>query len=137
MSEVPSKKVSGGNGKFASIGLTTVVIIVAILLLIYYWGFCRFYVPAGYMAIVTAKTGKAPAGNSILVEKGEKGIWKDVLPEGRYFLNPVTHDIRIMKATVIPLGKVGIVTSKVGKELPPGEIMARDEEARGSLPDVD
>ena len=35
--------------------------------LVYLWGFCRFYVPAGHMAVVTAKSGKAPAPGTILV----------------------------------------------------------------------
>ena len=137
MSANTSQNVSASSkGSAATIGIVILIVFVAAVLLIYQWGFCRFYVPAGYMAIVTAKTGKAPTGNSILVEKGEKGIWKDVLPEGRYFLNPVTHDIKIKPAVVIPLGKVGIVTSKVGKELPPGEIMAPDHESKGVWHDV-
>ncbi|MBQ4314187.1 MAG: hypothetical protein IJC21_01960, partial [Lentisphaeria bacterium] len=36
----------------------------------------------------------------------------------------------------IPLGKVGIVTSKVGKELPPGEVIAPDRESKGIWKDV-
>ena len=134
MSEQYTDKVSRGNA--VSIGVVILIVLILGVLFIYQWGFCRFYVPAGYMAVITAKTGKAPTGNSILVEKGEKGIWKDVLPEGRYFLNPITHDIAIKKATVIPLGKVGIVTSKVGKELPPGEIIAADHDSKGVWHDV-
>ena len=54
---------------------------------IYYWFFCRFYVPPEHMAVVTAKSGKTPAAGALLVERGEKGIWREVLPEGRYFLD--------------------------------------------------
>ncbi|MBQ7649736.1 MAG: hypothetical protein IJS15_02190 [Victivallales bacterium] len=137
MSKFTSNRVSSGTkGSAATIGIAILIVFVAALTFIYQWGFCRLYVPAGHMAIVTAKTGKTPTGNSILVEKGEKGIWRDVLPEGRYFLNPVTHDIKIKPAVVIPLGKVGIVTSKVGKELPSGEIMAPDHDSKGVWHDV-
>ncbi len=50
---------------------------------IYIWCFCRFYVPPEHMAIVTAKSGKTPSSGTLLVEKGEKGIWREVLPEGQ------------------------------------------------------
>ena len=37
--------------------------LVALALFGFIWTFCRVYVPAGYMAIVTAKTGKPlPSG---------------------------------------------------------------------------
>ena len=37
------------------------------------WSFCRVYVPAGHMAIVTAKTGRPLPPGRILAEPGEKG----------------------------------------------------------------
>lgn len=37
------------------------------------------------MAVVTAKSGKAPAPGTILVERGEKGIWREVLRRGGIF----------------------------------------------------
>jgi len=103
---------------------------------VWMWCFCRFYVPAGCMAVVTAKSGKEPAPGTLLVERGEKGIWRDVLAEGRHFLNPVNYDVRIVRATVIPLGKVGVVTAKIGRELPPGEIIAADRGSKGVWRDV-
>ncbi len=114
------------------ISAIAVVIGVAVLaVFVYVWGFCRFYVPPEYMAIVTAKNGKTPAAGTLLVEKGERGIWKEVLPEGRYFLDPVMHEIKIVPAINIPIGKVGVVTSKVGKPLAPGEIIAPDKSYQG------
>lgn len=97
----------------------------------YVWFLCRFYVPPGCMAIVTAKTGDAPPPGTILVERGQKGIWSEVLPEGRHFLDPVMYEYKIVPAVNIPLGKVGIVTSKIGKDLPPGEIIALDRNDKG------
>jgi hypothetical protein len=97
----------------------------------YQWFFCRFYVPAGYMAVVTAKTGSSPAAGQILVAPGEKGIWAEPLAEGRHFLDPFLHDITIVPAITIPLGKVGIVTAKVGKELNPGDVIAPDRNSKG------
>ncbi len=117
-------------------GAAATVLLIAVALFVYLWCFCRFYVQPGCMAVVTAKTGKTPATSDILVNRGEKGIWKEVLSEGRHFLDPVRYDIKIAPATVIPLGKVGIVTSKVGKELPPGEVIAPDRESKGIWKDV-
>lgn len=119
------------NIKALLTGIAGALALVILASLIYWWGFCRFYVEPGYMAIVTAKSGKTPVSSDILVERGEKGIWKEVLSEGRHFLNPVTHDVKIAPAITIPLGKVGIVTSKVGKELPPGEVIAPDRQSKG------
>ena len=115
---------------------SAVILFVFAVLLLFSWGFyqwfyCRFYVPPKYMAVVTAKTGKTPAPGKILVERGEKGIWREVLPEGRHFLDPFLYDVKIVPAVVIPLGKVGIVTSKVGKPLPPGGIIAPDRTSQG------
>ncbi|MDS4027388.1 MAG: SPFH domain-containing protein [Candidatus Contendobacter sp.] len=88
------------------------------------WGFCRFYVEPGYMAIVTAKSGDALPPGQILAQPDQKGIQEQVLGEGRHFLNPWLYDYQIKPIVVIPAGKVGVVTSKVGAELPPGEFLA-------------
>ncbi|MBN2144617.1 MAG: hypothetical protein JW774_08340 [Candidatus Aureabacteria bacterium] len=91
---------------------------------IWSWGFCRFYVPPDRMAIITAKTGDALPAGEILAEKGQKGVWKEVLGEGRYFFNPILYEKEIRPLIRIDIGKVGIVTSKVGQNLPPGEFLA-------------
>ncbi len=128
---------SKGAGKAAGmIALGFIVLFFGALLFSWLWNTFRVYVPEGYMAVVTAKSGKEPAPGTILVERGEKGIWKDVLPEGRYFFNPLRYETRIVKAITIPLGRMGIVTSKVGKELPPGEIIAVDKDSKGVWRDV-
>ena len=103
-----------------------VVVIFAVV-----WGTCRIYVPAGQMAIVTAKTGRPLPPGRILAEPGEKGVQRVPLAEGRHFLNPINNDWKIVPATTIPAGNIGIVTSKTGKELAPGEILAPDDDSKG------
>ena len=88
------------------------------------WSFCRFYVGPGEMAIISAKNGAPLEPGQILARAGQRGVREDVLAEGRHFLNPVFYDHQIVQAITIPAGKVGIVTSKVGSELPPGEFLA-------------
>lgn len=122
--------------KFMGMGVAVIVLAVVAAWAAYSWLFCRFYVEPGYMAVVTAKTGDMPPPGSILVKKGQKGIWEEVLPEGRHFLNPMIYDWEIRPAVEIPLGKVGMVTSKVGAELPAGEIIAVDKNSKGIWRDV-
>ena len=88
------------------------------------WSFCRFYVGPNEMAVITAKSGQALPPGQILAHKGQRGVQEEVLAEGRHFLNPIEYDHQILPVTVIPAGKLGIVTSKVGKELPEGEFLA-------------
>ena len=116
--------------------LSVVVGVLAAIVLGWVWCCCRFYVPAGHMAIVTAKTGDPLPPGAILAEDGQKGVRREPLAEGRHFLNPITHDWRIVPITRIPAGSVGLVTSKNGKELPSGEILAPDHDSKGVWKDV-
>ena len=92
------------------------------------WSFCRFYVGPNEMAVITAKSGKPLPPGQILAHNGQRGVQEDVLAEGRHFLNPIEYDHQILPVTIIPAGKVGIVTSKVGTELPEGEFLAASGE---------
>ncbi len=107
------------------------VVAVAFAVFVVVWGFCRVYVPEGQMAIVTAKTGKPLPPGRILAEPGEKGVQRVPLAEGRHFLNPINNDWKIVPARTILAGSIGIVTSKTGKELAPGEILAPDDDSKG------
>ncbi len=99
-------------------------LLVALVVLFWEWGFCRFYVGPNKMAIITAKNGDPLDPGQILARDGQKGIREEALGEGRHFLNPIFYDREIIDAVIIPPGKVGIVTSKVGEKLPEGEFIA-------------
>ncbi len=107
-----------------------------VMIFSFMWFFCRIQVEPGYMAIVTAKVGKDLPVNEILAAPGEKGVQRDPLPEGRHFLNPINYSWVVVPVVNIPVGKVGVVTAKVGKELPPGEILSADETGKGIWKDV-
>ncbi|HRD50526.1 MAG: hypothetical protein JNK95_10990 [Candidatus Competibacter sp.] len=100
------------------------VVALALAWLIWQWGFCRFYVDPGYMAILTAKSGDALPPGQILAQPGQQGIQEQPLGEGRHFRNPWLYEYKIMPVIAIPPGQVGVVTAKVGAELPPGEFLA-------------
>jgi len=89
-----------------------------------WWGWFRFYVPPGHMAVLTAKVGEPLPPGQILARPGQQGIQEEVLGEGRHFRNPLFYDWEILPAITIPAGKVGIVVSKVGSDLPQGEFLA-------------
>jgi hypothetical protein len=107
-----------------------IVLIIALLTawLIWEWGFCRFYVQPGYMAVVTSKAGAPLEKGQILAKDGQKGVQEEVLGEGRYFRNPIMFKWEFHKVLAIPPGKIGIVTSRVGKQLPEGEFLANPGE---------
>ena len=110
--------------KFAYRGIFMAVLAIAFVWFVWTWGFCRFYVGPDQMAIVTAKSGDALPPGQILAKAGEKGVQEIVLAEGRHFLNPYLYDYEIRNVVLIPAGKIGIVTSKVGVDLPEGEFLA-------------
>lgn len=105
-------------------GLLSAVVFLGFLWVAYQWLFCRFYVRPGEMAVVIAKTGESLPPGQILARKGQKGIQEEVLGEGRHFRDVFLYDVEVRKAITIPPGKIGIVTSKVGSDLPPGEFLA-------------
>ena len=122
-------------GKFASILIAAAALFV-LGSFAFVWIFCRVYVGPGEMAIVTSKPGDELPPGAILAEPGQKGVQRIPLGEGRHFLDPVTHDWRIVAAITIPAGSVGVVTSKNGRELAPGEILAPDRDSKGVWKDV-
>ena len=105
--------------------LGALVLVIGLPWFIWEWGFCRFYVGPDEMAVITAKmVGTELPPGQILAKKGQRGIQEDVLGEGRHFLNPWLYDWDVRPVVHVPPGKVGIVTSKVGDELPAGEFLA-------------
>lgn len=109
-----------------TIGFVFAVALVAALgWFVWMWGFCRFYVRPDEMAIITARVGEPLPAGEILAKPGQQGVQADVLGEGRHFRNPWLYDHEIRPVINIIPGKMGIVTAKVGEDLPPGEFLAR------------
>lgn len=102
----------------------------------YTWFFSRIEPGSGEIAILIRKTGKdLPSGQIIAIEKNQKGIQLDVLPEGRYFYNPYSWDWKIERIVDIPAGKMGVMIRQYGKDLPPGKTLA-DPEEKGVIPEL-
>ncbi len=104
--------------------------------LIFFWFFCRIEPGAGEIAVLIRKTGdNLPAGQVIALEEKQKGIQLDVLSEGRYFRNPYTWSWKIQRILDVPAGKLGVMTRLYGAELPPGKIIAADNQ-RGIVQEI-
>jgi uncharacterized membrane protein YqiK len=56
---------------------------------------------------------------------GVKGIQLRTLPPGLWPIHPYLFRVSVTKTTVIPHGKVGIVTSADGSQLDPGRLLAK------------
>ena len=71
----------------------------------------------GQLGIVTKRVGDITPPGTILVSKDDnfKGVQREVLVPGEYYLNPLAVEVDIIDAVVIRKGKVGIVTKRVGK----------------------
>jgi hypothetical protein len=66
------------------------------------------------VGIVTLKQGNdAPQGVEV-VDRGFKGVQKEVLTPGTYKINPQEYEVTLADAVVVPPGSVGVVTRLVG-----------------------
>lgn len=107
-----------------------VLAVVLLALLLILWNAFFTYVPPGRHLVVTARDGAPLPAGHVLAEHGQKGILREVLGEGWHFVLPIAYSAEVEDNTVIPAGKVGIVTARGGEPLPPGQLLA-DEGQQG------
>lgn len=92
------------------------------------WVFCRYYVDEGYSLQLRYKgplllgSGEAPEPGS-MAKYGQVGVLDEMRGPGRHFYNPLYWERTTVPDVVIYPGEIGVVTSKVGKPLPPGEFL--------------
>ena len=121
----PDRKIP--TGCIGGLGFMIIIVAAVVILPIWVWYWWRIEPENGQLAVLTRKTGQPlQAGEIMALQPQQQGIQMDVLPEGRYFRNPYTWDWKIRQATDIPAGKLGVKVRLFGKDLPPGEILARD-----------
>ncbi len=78
--------------------------------------------------VLFGKNKELPAGR-IIATKGEAGFQAKTLAPGLYFGKwPWQYDIKMEYFTVIPEGKIGLILSKDGAEIPTGNILAKKVE---------
>ncbi|WP_372795748.1 SPFH domain-containing protein [Pontiella sp.] len=81
----------------------------------------------GKVGIVTSKVGEKLPTGEFIAERGQKGIWRNVLGPGKYRMNPHGYNIEIVDAISIPIGYAGVITSRSGTQAPSGEF-ANDQQ---------
>lgn len=108
-------------------GVLLIFCLVGFLLL---WNSFFVYVPPGKYLVTIAREGEPLAPAQVLAEPGQKGIQRAVKGEGWHFVLPILYSTEVHDNSVVPPGKVGVVTSRGGKPLPAGRILA-DEGEKG------
>jgi len=101
---------------------------IAVILLAIIWSSVFVYVEPGEMGVLVKKTGKPLAPGQILAQPGQRGIQAEVLAEGRHFIIPLLDEVEIQPCVHIKPGKIGVVTSKVGKKPQGNNIIVNDDE---------
>lgn len=115
----PWKAITASFGSLALLGLLLFVPV-------FIWFFCRIEPKQDQIAILIHKTGEKLLPDEIIASRPEQqGIQEEVLPEGRYFRNPYSWGWIYAKVVDIPAGRLGVQTRLFGKDLPPGEIIAK------------
>lgn len=72
-----------------------------------------------------------------ITQGGVKGIQLRTLPPGKWAIHPYLFGVSIAKVTMIPPGKVGIVTSADGAQLDPGRLHGKATSDHGNFQDAE
>ncbi len=98
---------------------------------------CRIEVPAKHIAVLIKKTGLDIENHQELAPDADhKGIQKQVLSEGRYFYNPYHWDWEVVPMIEVPDNKLGVRIRLQGDDLGYAQIIARNENEKGIVPEV-
>jgi hypothetical protein len=119
------------------------VLIAGALLLqqLWHWEVERVEVPPGEFLVRISLWGQnLPEGEILAPDESHKGVMRDVLPEGRHFLNPLFWRYERHKMIDVPPGQCLVLTRKFGSPIPAdrlarGEYLAGEGE-RGIVPEV-
>ena len=113
------------------------------VVLIWDWTICRVGVPPGHSLRLRYKgpfpfgaAKQAPEGTLVTLDKNGRpsmvGILEAMPGPGRHFYSPLEYEREVVPDIVVEPGKLGVVTSKVGKPLPAGAILAEGPGYRGT-----
>lgn len=112
--------------------VTMLVLIVVVGWEAFEWTVNRVYVAEGESAYLRYKGplifgSRKMATSGQFAQEGEIGVREKMLGTGRHFYCPIWWEVKIVKDKVVKPGEVGIVTSKLGENLPLGHILVEGE----------
>ncbi|MDB4637401.1 MAG: SPFH domain-containing protein [Planctomycetaceae bacterium] len=102
----------------------------------------RIEVADDEIAVLIRKTGLDMENGSEIADSAEhKGIQREFLRAGKHFRNPLFWDWEYHIIPEVPAGKIGILVSLTGENLPYGEFLAKIDEndepmTKGIMPEV-
>lgn len=82
-------------------------------------------VAAGRIFANAVESNKFQDASLFLKNEGQRGPQPDVIPPGFYRINTLMFNVRIVSATVIPGGKIGLVTAMDGVQVPSGRLLGK------------
>lgn len=74
---------------------------------------------------------------AFIKQGGIKGIQLRTLPPGLWPIHPYLFRVSIAKATVIPQGRIGVITSADGASLDPGRLVAKSVDGHRNFQDAE
>jgi hypothetical protein len=102
------------------------------------WEIERVEVPPDHFLVKINLWGKdLPEGEILAPDSSFKGVQRELLPEGRHFLNPLFYSYEKHKVTEVPPGKCLVLTRKAGKEISPDRLNRGEFLARGNFGEED
>jgi regulator of protease activity HflC (stomatin/prohibitin superfamily) len=107
--------------------LVLVVLAVALAYEFWHWVVERVEVPPGEFLVRIHLWGE-PLSEDTLIAPDEdyKGVQKDVLPEGRHFINPLAWSYERRPMLEVPVGKCAVLTRLFGDKIPADRLARGD-----------
>ncbi|MBC8106697.1 MAG: SPFH domain-containing protein, partial [Anaerolineae bacterium] len=138
------------------VGVVALLVVVFVVWEAFKWTAMRVYVPPGKALLVTNKFGKNLPPDRITVPIGDedsKGVREEVLGPGRYFLNPIEYDTKLIDQIEISAGdpskwdwdengnlkdpssapKIGLVSLREGKTPVDGREVVDDDKGEKGI----
>jgi len=109
--------------------ILTLITLGGFIILAYLW-MCLVSIKPGMIGIVYQKQGTTDPAGHFIVEKGYKGVQREVLMPGWNFFWQTTFFMDITKENmiIVPKGKVGVLIAQDGRKLREGAVLAEDDE---------